>query len=104
MIAIAVAEPGTIKRWATEKGLATDDLHPYLSNDDLLKTIVGDFNRLAVENKFNSLEKIKQLYLTLEPFTQENDILTPTMKIKRNIAKKIYETEIAELYTKPMIN
>lgn len=66
--------------------------------------MITDFNRLAGENKFNSLEKIKQLHLTLDPFTQENDILTPTLKIKRNIAKKVFQKEIDKLYAKPIIN
>jgi len=56
-----------------------------------------DLNRLAVENKFSGLEKLKQIHLILDPFTIENDILTPTMKIKRNIAKKIFEKEQQEL-------
>lgn len=59
-------------------------------------------NKLAGENKFNSLEKIKQVYLTLDVFTQENDLLTPTMKIKRNIAKKVFEKEINDLYARPI--
>ena len=59
-------------------------------------------NRLAAENKFNSLEKIKHVLLTLDLFTQENDLLTPTMKIKRNIAKKVFEKEIQQLYARPI--
>jgi long-chain acyl-CoA synthetase len=46
---------------------------------------------LAVANKFNSLEKPKQICLLADPFTVESDILTPTMKLKRNIAKKMYQ-------------
>jgi len=42
---------------------------------------------LAVEAKFNSLEKPCQLMLLKEPFTIENEFLTPTMKMKRNVAK-----------------
>jgi long-chain acyl-CoA synthetase len=44
----------------------------------------------AKENALNSLEKIKDVYLTPEPFTVDNDIITPTFKIKRNIAKKVF--------------
>jgi long-chain acyl-CoA synthetase len=52
-------------------------------NDDLL--------RLAGENKLSSLEKPKAIHLTLDPFTIENDIITPTFKLKRNVAKKVYQ-------------
>lgn len=65
-------------------------MNEVLKNPKLLKDIMADLNRLAVEYKFSGLEKIKQNHLLLDPFTIENDILTPTMKIKRNIAKKIF--------------
>jgi len=58
---------------------------------------------LAVEAKFNSLEKPGQLMLLKEPFTIENEYLTPTMKMKRNVAKKMLAAEIEELYKAPFM-
>jgi len=54
---------------------------------------------LANVNKFNSLEKPKQITLLLDPFTVESDILTPTMKIKRNIAKAMFSEQINKMYS-----
>jgi long-chain acyl-CoA synthetase len=54
---------------------------------------------LANANKFNSLEKPKQITLLLDPFTVESDILTPTMKIKRNIAKAMFSEQINKMYS-----
>ena len=42
------------------------------------------------------------MHLTLDPFTIESDILTPSLKLKRNVAKKMFEKEIAALYAKPL--
>lgn len=53
---------------------------------------------MAKTNKLSGLEKIKAIYLTSDPFSIENDILTPTMKIKRNIAHKVYAEQIDEMY------
>jgi long-chain acyl-CoA synthetase len=72
-----------------------------MNDERLEKAVIADMNRLATENKFNSLEKIKQIHLTLDVFTIENDLLTPTMKIKRNIAKKVFDSEIKALYARP---
>ena len=33
--------------------------------------------------KLNGFEKIKAIFISLEPFTMENDLLTPTFKTKR---------------------
>ena len=46
---------------------------------------------LAKQNKLSGLEKVKKIYLAPEPMTIENDILTPTMKIKRNVAKNVFK-------------
>jgi long-chain acyl-CoA synthetase len=49
---------------------------------------------LAKENHLTSLEKIKLIHLVREPFTVDNDLMTPTFKIKRNIAKERFKKEI----------
>lgn len=65
-----------------------------MNNAALKQAIFDDLLRLAAANKFNSLEKPKQLLLLQEPFTIENDILTPTMKLKRNVARDIFRAQI----------
>ena len=52
----------------------------------------------AREYNLTSLEKIKYVHLHSEPFTVENDIITPTFKIKRNVAKKVFQEHIDKLY------
>ena len=44
----------------------------------------------AREHHLSSLEKIKKVHLTSQLFTVENDLITPTFKIKRNIAKNVF--------------
>ena len=44
----------------------------------------------AKEFGLTSLEKVKKVHLHPAPFTVENDLITPTFKIKRNIAKKTF--------------
>jgi len=57
-----------------------------------------DILKIAKENKFNSLEKPKQIHLVFDPWTPEMDILTPTLKLKRNVARDIYADEVNALY------
>ena len=69
-----------------------------MDNNDLRQDVFDDIIKLAVENKFSSLEKPKQIHLVFDQWTPETDILTPTMKMKRNIAQKVYEKEIEKMY------
>lgn len=67
------------------------------------KAVLADLNALAAKNKFSGLEKIKQIHIIEDPFTIESDILTPSMKIKRNVAKKVFENDIRDMYAKPLV-
>lgn len=60
--------------------------------------MLANFGELAKTNKLSGLEKIKKLHLVLEPFSIENDLLTPTFKIKRNVAKNVYKDVILAIY------
>lgn len=42
--------------------------------------------------------QIGNVYISTEPFTQENKLLTPTLKLKRPEARKKFEGVIQQLY------
>lgn len=48
--------------------------------------------------KLHGFEKVKAIYLEPEPFSVENDMLTPTFKLKRPQCKARYETHIRDMY------
>lgn len=51
-----------------------------------------------MNKKLASHEKVRQFRLLLEPFTVENGMLTPTMKVKRKVLEREYADIIAEIY------
>lgn len=87
VLAIVVPDPEFTKKWFLEKGLERPDLE----NEDFKKEIIAQMDAKAKENKLNSLEKIKKIHLHGHAFTTENDLITPTFKIKRNNAKKVFQ-------------
>jgi long-subunit acyl-CoA synthetase (AMP-forming) len=60
--------------------------------------IEGDLMRLAQENKFNSLEKVKGNFRLVTKEFEVGTILTPTMKLRRNEAKVYFKDLIEEIY------
>lgn len=67
LVAIIVPEKDEIKSWAKSNGV--ENMEEALENDDLKNVIIEDLNKLAAENKFTGLEKIKKVHLTDEEFT-----------------------------------
>ena len=89
IIAFIVVDPAACKKFCTSNGIDwnNDDASAAMKDEKLKQAVFDDFVKLAAEAKFNSLEKPKQMTLILDPWTVENDMLTPTQKLKRNIAK-----------------
>ncbi|NHN46794.1 long-chain fatty acid--CoA ligase [Halostella sp. JP-L12] len=52
----------------------------------------------AVNERFEPHEQIKEFRLVTEEFTEENDLLTPSMKKKRRNILDRYDDEVADIY------
>ena len=87
-VAIVIPEETVVAEWAEKNKLGSNA--EVLANEDFKKEIMEDMARLAKDNKLSGLEKPKDIYITLDAFTIDNDQLTPTFKLKRNIATKAY--------------
>ena len=60
--------------------------------------ILKDLGAHGKANGLKGFENIKKLWLDPSMFTLERDLLTPTFKLKRNIAAKLYKAQIDEMY------
>nr|NIS40208.1 hypothetical protein [Desulfuromonadales bacterium] len=53
-----------------------------------------------VNKTLSSLEKIRRFTLADAPFSTENGMMTPTLKIKRHVIKERYGPTLEALYKK----
>ena len=67
-------------------------------NPLLIAEIRKDFERLAQEANFNSLEKVVYFILSNEEFTIENECMTPTLKMVRKKIELKFKDEIEKCY------
>ena len=70
----------------------------YFDDKDLKEEIIKVMDKYGREKNLVGFELPKKIYLTKEPFSVDNQIMTPTMKLRRHVAKKIFEKQINELY------
>ena len=76
-----------------------DNYKDYFNNEDLKKEILSEMEQLGRKSDFKGFEVVKKVYLSPEEFSIENDLITPTLKIKRhNAKKKKFLDKINEMY------
>ncbi|MFM8179658.1 MAG: long-chain fatty acid--CoA ligase, partial [Candidatus Kapaibacterium sp.] len=71
------------------------------SRDDInapaiVQTITADINR--AQRDLAKYERVRRIHLLPEPFTVENGMMTPTLKIKRSVVEKHYADIITAMY------
>ena len=86
------------KKCAEELNMSIEDLVKDNKNEALINLIVKDFENLAKEAEFNGLERLKYIIIDFDEFTNNNNCLTPTMKIIRKNVEKKYKERIDDLY------
>ena len=66
-------------------------------NDEEINEIISSEVKKANEG-LSSIEKIRKFIIAKEPFSTENGLLTPTMKVKRHKVVEIYGETLDDLY------
>ena len=70
----------------------------YYDDKDLKDEIIKVMDEFGREKNLMGFELPKKIYLVKQPFSIDNQIMTPTMKLRRHFAKKFFEKQINELY------
>ena len=92
-VAVVVPEMPKLEEWASANGKTVQNVLAE-QDADFKALLMQEIDDLGRQRKLNSLEKPKEIFVASEPFSVENDIITPTFKLKRNIGAKVYKAQI----------
>jgi len=98
LVAVVVPDPESFVQWCNEQGLQGGDFSELCRRADVRKAVLDEMNKIGRASNLKSFELAKNIHIDSEPWTVENDLLTPTFKSKRPQLKKHYEAEIAKMY------
>ncbi|KAL9097779.1 MAG: hypothetical protein Q9165_000105 [Trypethelium subeluteriae] len=107
LVAIFGVDPATFPAWATQvlgrevKGPEADggeSIRQACTDMKIRKKVWEELERVGKKQKFNKWERVKKVALMVEPFTVENELLTPTLKLKRPQTAKKYRSTLDQLY------
>ena len=81
--------------WAKEKG-KPGDLAQLVGDKEFRAAIQAAVDR--VNRRLQVVERVRQFILSGEPFSLENGMMTPTLKIRRHVIRQTWGPKLDELY------
>jgi len=97
LVGIVVPDQERAEEWAKQNNLSAKKEELY-NNQKFIDFVFQDITNIAKAAKLRGFEFVKKIKLLTEEFSIENDLLTPTFKLKRPQLKKRYLKVIEELY------
>jgi long-chain acyl-CoA synthetase len=96
LVVLAVAE---VRAWLADHGLPGDAL---AQRPEVHELIAHELERLSRD--FRGYERVREFMMIEEPFSAENGLLTPTLKLKRREALARYGDALEALYGPGMLH
>lgn len=95
LVALVVPDPDFMADWSKSND-KSGDLTDLANDPDLQKTLQEVLDR--VNGKLSVIERVRRLKIAPEAFTIENEMMTPTMKLRRHVVKAAYGDALERLY------
>ena len=98
LVAVIVPDEEPVRTWAAGTPAERPSFAEMCASQELNDAIMADIKKLSKENKLHGFETVKAVLLVPDPFTVENDLVTPTFKLKRQKLRDKYQTQIDAMY------
>jgi long-chain acyl-CoA synthetase len=95
--ALLVVSPSGVREVAARRGVTVPSDPDEMPEADSVRALVGDAVD-DVNERFEHHESIKEFRVVAEEFTEENDLLTPTLKKKRRNIHERYADLVEDVY------
>jgi long-chain acyl-CoA synthetase len=97
LVSLIFPEEENVKLWAEENKIN-------LENQQTLQTklkahLLKELTALQQEYKLTGIEAIKNIHFVKSAFSEANDMMTPTMKLKRYMIRETYKAELKDMYS-----
>ncbi|HEX8217021.1 MAG TPA: long-chain fatty acid--CoA ligase [Allosphingosinicella sp.] len=98
IVGLIVPDPDWTKEWAAANGKPGATPTALREDSDYLKALGAAVDR--VNAGLSVIEKVRRFILADEPFSVENEQLTPSIKIRRHVIREAYAERLDALYRK----
>jgi len=99
--ALIVPDFEELKNFASASRISFDKEEELIQNPAILKLFEAEINRC--QKNMAKYERVRKFALLAEPFTIENEMLTPSLKLKRRVVEEKHRIIINKLYEQSRI-
>jgi long-chain acyl-CoA synthetase len=101
-VALIVPDLESVKKWAGDNGVSAASDDELVNEPRVKQMLLSEVEKHSAE--FKGFERIKKITVTKEDFTTQNDMLTPSLKLKRRVVWQKYGPQIEALYAEGQKN
>lgn len=98
LVAIIFPEENTLINWAKHNQLQHFSFTHLIHLEKVKLHILKELQLFGKAHNLKGFENVKNIYLDNNLMSVENNLLTPTFKIKRHEVKQKYQKEISDMY------
>ncbi len=95
LVGLVVPDSEWALGWARDQGMPTD-LHKLAKEPEFHRAVMAAVDR--VNGRMAVTEKVRRVIIADEPFTTDNQQMTPSLKIRRHVLKQVYGERLDKLY------
>ncbi|MGC2856412.1 AMP-dependent synthetase/ligase [Novispirillum sp. DQ9] len=96
LVALVVPDAEFAAAWARQNGRPAD-LQVLVDDAEFRRAMADALDR--VNRTLSQIEKIRRFTLVADPFTVENEMMTPTLKIRRHVIRQTYGERLETMYS-----
>eukprot|EP00210_Caulerpa_lentillifera_P003470 g3311.t1 len=97
LLAVVVPSENFVKQWSSENG-KTFNYSENCKDPDLVQVLQKVLDGKGKEKQLKGFEFVRKIHIDPEQFSVDNDLMTPTFKLKRPQLQKKYQTTIDQIY------
>ena len=97
IVALIVPHPDFALDWAKANDRDMD-MAALVEDPDFRKAISDAVNRVNAD--MSVIERVRKFILTADAFTNDNEMMTPSMKIRRHVIRANYGNALEALYAR----
>ncbi len=95
LVGVVVPEAEWAMCWAKDNGMP-GDLRKLAKEPEFHRAVMAAVDRVNV--RLSTTEKVRRVIIADEPFTTDNQQMTPSLKIRRHVLKQAYGDRLDRLY------